>query len=140
MAICVSLHAQTGKTISIQLRDGRSGKLIAPSNFLLRVDRHDTVRNEWLKMNDDGTAAVTIPDDIKEISLQATYDSGMEYYVNCDAAKLGNQDRVIWYPVDMIMKTGVVTPNECGKPGYAAHPGEFVVFVRKRNVLDHPHD
>jgi len=140
MAVCVSLCAQTENTISIQLRDGRSGKLIAPSNFLLRVDRHETISNEWLTMSDDGTATVTIPDGVKEISLQATYDSGMEYYVNCDTSRQGNQNRVIWYPVDMILKAGVVTPNECGKASFTAHPGEFVFFVRKRGALDPGHD
>jgi len=138
-AVCASLYAQNGKTISIQLRDGRSGKRITPSNFLLRVDRHDTVRNEWVVINDDGTASVTIPGDVKELSLQATYDSGMETYVNCDIAKQTDKERVIWYPVDMIMKAGVVAPNECGKTGATAQPGEFIFFAKKRSALDPLH-
>ena len=139
ITLCAPLCAQTEKTISIQLRDGRSGKLITPSNFLLRVDRHETVHNEWVTINDDGTASVTIPDEVKELSLQATYDSGMETYVNCDIVKQTDKERVIWYPVDMIMKGGLVTPNECGKANYAAHPGEFVFFAKKRSALDPLH-
>jgi hypothetical protein len=141
IAVCAALHGQTGTTISVQLRDGKTGKRITPSNFLLRVDHHETIRNEWVKINDDGTVSVTVPDDAKEISLQATYGSGMDYYVNCDAAKLSDKEREIWYPIDVIMKAGVVAPNECGRTDYTAKkPGEFIFFVRKRNALDPLHD
>jgi len=140
MAVCGLLSAQTGTTtISIELRDGKTGRHITPSNFLLRVNHNETVRNEWVTINDDGTANATIPEDVKELSLQATYGSGMDYYVNCDAAKQSDKDREIWYPVDMILKSGVVAPNECGKTEYTARPGEFVFYVRKRGVLDPLH-
>jgi hypothetical protein len=140
LALCLSLHAQNTRNFSVVLRDGRTGKLITPSNFLLRVDHHDTVRNEWVKINDDGTVIVTIPGDVKEISLQATYSSGMDYYVDCDAAKQTDKERTIWYPVDQIMTTGIVAPNECSKTDYPTQPGEFVFFVRKRSALDPLHN
>ena len=140
IGICALLHAQNTRSISVQLRDGRTGKHIAPSNFLLRVDHHDTVRNEWVTINDDGTVIVSVPGDVKEISLQATYGSGMDYYVDCDAAKQSDKERTIWYPVDQIIKNGVTAPNECGKTDYTAKPGEFIFFVRKRTVLDPLHD
>lgn len=139
-AICISLHAQTGKTISVQLRDGKTGKLITPSNFLLRIDHHDAVHNEWVKINDDGTVQVTVPDDAKEISLQATYNEGMDYYVNCDAAKQADKERELWYPIAVIMKSGAVAPNECGRSQYSAQAGQFIFFVRKRGALDQLHD
>jgi hypothetical protein len=136
IAVCACLHAQDVKTISVRLRDGRTGLPITPSNFLLRADHHDTIQNEWVKINDDGTTVLTVPGDVKEISLQATYESGMDTYINCDAAKQNDKERHIWYPIAVIMKAGVVAPNECGKTDYPAHPGEFVFFVRKRNALD----
>jgi hypothetical protein len=139
-AVCIMLHAQTGKTITVELRDGRSGKIVIPSNFLLRVDHNETVHNEWVKFHDDGTITVTVPDETKDISLQATYGEGMDYFVNCDAAKQSDKEREIWYPIGVILQTGVVAPDECGKTDYTAKPGEFVFFVRKRNALDPIHD
>ena len=136
IAVCACLHAQDSRTITVRLRDGRTGLPITPSNFLLRVDHHDTIQNEWVKINDDGTTVLTVPGDVKEISLQATYASGMDTYINCDAARQNDKERQIWYPIAVIMKAGVVAPDECGKTDYTAHPGEFVFFVRKRNALD----
>ncbi|MGA3031959.1 MAG: hypothetical protein ABSD70_01670 [Terracidiphilus sp.] len=136
MAICASLHAQDAKLITVQLRDGKSGAPITPSNFLLRVDHFETVHNEWVKIYDNGTVLIRVPDDAKALSLQATYDSGMSTYINCDAAKQNNKEKQNWYPIDLILKAGVVAPNECGKTQYSAKPGEFIFFVRKRNALD----
>jgi hypothetical protein len=129
--LCVCLHAQAGNTISIKLLDGRSGQPIVPSNYLVRVDHHDAVHNEWLKINDDGSAEVTVPADAAVLSLQATYDSSMEIYTNCDGAKEKVKDTLQWYAISDIMKTGTVTPDECGKTRVKAKPGEFVFFVRK---------
>ncbi len=42
---------------------------VTPSNFLLRVDHHDTFHNDWVKINDDGTVTVTVPDDAKRFGL-----------------------------------------------------------------------
>jgi hypothetical protein len=140
IAVCASLHAQTGKTITVHLRDGRTGMPITPSNFLLRIDHHDEIHNEWVKIADDGTVTVNVPDDAKDISLQATYDQGMDTYINCDIARQSDKERVIWYPIEVIMKSGVVAPNECSKTEYPAKPGEFVFFVRKRNALDRIHN
>lgn len=134
--VCAGLHAQDYQLISITLRDGRTGKKITPSNFLLRVDHFETVKSEWVKIYDDGSVFIRVPLDAKQISLQATYDEGMSTYINCDAAKQSDPEREIWYPVDIIMKSGVVAPNECSKTEYTAKPGEFVFFVRKRSALD----
>src|ERR1700683_4801202 len=114
-AICASLHAQDYNLITVTLRDGRTGKKITPSNFLLRVDHFETVHGEWVKIYDDGTVAIRVPPEAKAISLQATYESGMDTYINCDAAKPNDPEREIWYPVEVIMKAGVVAPNECSK-------------------------
>lgn len=136
LAVCTCLHAQDYNLITVILRDGRTGKIVTPSNFLLRVDHFETVHTEWVKIYDNGTVSIRVPPDAKVISLQATYDSGMDTYINCDASKQNDPEREIWYPVDAIMKTGVLAPNECSKTEYTAKPGEFVFFVRKRSVLD----
>jgi hypothetical protein len=140
VALCTCVHAQDARTISVRLRDGKTGMPITPSNFLLRADHHDTIQNEWVKINDDGTTVLTVPAGVKEISLQATYEEGMDTYINCDVAKQSDRERVLWYSVEAIMKTGVVTPNECSKTDYPVHPGEFVFFVRKRNAFDRVHN
>ena len=135
-ALCAGLHAQTGKTISIRLLDGKTGLPLKASNYLVLIDHHDTVYNEWVKINDDGSVIVTLPADATEFSVKATYDMSMETYINCDAAKETDKERNIWYPVSIILKAGVVAPDECGKTDFDAKPGEFVFFVRKRDWRD----
>jgi hypothetical protein len=139
-AVCFSLHAQTGQTITIEVRDGKSGKPVQPSNLLPRIDHKETVHNEWVTFHDDNTITITVPDDAKEISLQAIYgDDGTDYYVNCDAAKQSDKEREIWYPISQIIEKGIVAPDECGKTEYTAKPGHFLFFVRKRNAIDPLH-
>ncbi len=135
-AICVSLQAQTVKTISIRLLDGKTGLPITPSNILPKVDHHNIEHNEWVQLNDDGTMIVTVPADAKELSVKATYNEAIDTYINCDAAKETDRERDIWYPISDILKSGVVAPNECSKTNYTAKPGEFVFFVRKRDWRD----
>ncbi len=136
LAICLPLHAQDAKTISVKLRDGKTGLPVKADNFLVRVDHHDTILNEAVQMNDDGTVIVTVSADAKEISFKATYNGSMDTYINCDAAKQSDKERDIWYPIATILQSGVVAPNECGKTDYTAKPGEFVFFVRKRDWRD----
>jgi hypothetical protein len=139
-AFCACLHAQTANTISVRVLDGKTGLPVKASNFLVRVDHRDTVHNEWVKINDDGTVVVTLPAEAKELSVKATYDMGMTTYINCDAAKETDKERNIWYPVSLILRNGVVAPDECGKTDFEAKPGEFVFFVRKRDWHDRLED
>ena len=131
--MCAGLQAQSQNVIHIRLLDGKTGQPIAATNFLVRVDHHDTNHNEWVHLYDDGTVTVALPAATKVVALKATYEMGMATYINCDAAKETDKERDVWYPVDDIMKRGVVAPNECSKTEYTAKPGEFVFFVRKRN-------
>jgi len=138
--LSASLIAQPANTISITLRDGRTGLPVKASNFLVRVDRNDTVHNEWVKINDDGSVIVTLPADAREFSVKATYNAGMDTYINCDAAKENDKERNIWYAISDILKSGVVAPDECAKTNFHARPGEFIFFVRKREWRDRPED
>lgn len=135
-ALCAMAHAQTDHVIHIRLLDGKTGKPVDASNFLVKVDHHDTVHNEWVHISDDGSVTVTLPADAQQIAVKATYDMGMDTYINCDAAKQKDKERDIWYPIPVIMKSGAVAPNECSKTEYTANPGEFVFFVRKRDWRD----
>jgi hypothetical protein len=136
VAFCAALHAQTENTIHIRLLDGKTGLPVKASNYLVRIDHHDTAHNEWTHINDDGTVLVTLPPDAREIAVKATYDMSMQTYINCDVAKESDKERDIWYPLALILKSGVVAPNECSQTHYTAKPGEFVFFVRKRNWLE----
>jgi hypothetical protein len=136
VAFCASLHAQTENTIHIRMLDGKTGQPAKASNYLVRIDRHDTAHNEWVHMNDDGTVIVTLPPDAREISVKATYNMSMDTYINCDIAKESDKERDIWYPIAQILKSGLVAPNECSQTHYTAKPGEFVFFVRKRTWLE----
>lgn len=132
VALGASLHAQTENTIHLRLLDGKTGLPVKASNFLVRIDHHETVHNEWVRMNDDGTVIVTLPSGAQLVAVKATYDMSTETYINCDAAKETDKERDIWYSVSQILQSGVVAPNECSQTHYTAKPGEFVFFVRKR--------
>jgi hypothetical protein len=134
--LCAGLHAQTENTIRVRLLDGKTGLPVKASNYLVRIDRHDTVHNEWVHMNDDETVTVTLPSDAHEIAVKATYNLGMDTYVNCEIAKESDKERDIWYSITQIVKSGAVAPNECSLTHYTAKPGEFVFFVRKRTWLE----
>ena len=131
--LCAGLHAQSENTIHIRLLDGKTGLPVKASNYLVRIDHHDTAHNEWVKINDDGTVDVTLPSDARELAVKATYDMSTETYINCEIAKESDKQRDTWYPIAQILKTGVVAPNECSQTHYTAKPGEFVFFVRKLN-------
>ncbi len=135
-ALCFALNAQTAQTISIRLLDGRTGLPVKASNFLVRVDHQDTLHPEWVKINDDGTVAVTLPADAKEISVKATYGMGMDTFIDCDADKESDKERNIWYPIATILNAGIVARDECAKTDFKAKPGEFIFFVRKRSWHD----
>jgi hypothetical protein len=140
IAACGSLIAQSGKKITIRVVDGRTGEAITPDNLQVRIKGHDSINANWVKQKDDGSSEVTIPDSATAISLRATYDNSMAYYVNCDVAKQKDTTSESWYPVADILSGGIKMPNECSKPkdaeklsGVEVKPGEFVLFVRKQN-------
>ena len=146
-AFCGSVYAQTEKTVTVRMLDGRTGKLIATSGFLVRVNHEKTVHADWVSQNEDGTGKLTVPQDATELSIRATYDSTTLIYANCDADKdRGSSDRAPsldrLYKVSDILALGVVAPNGCGekkvpeKLQVVAKPGEFVFFVRKLNARE----
>jgi hypothetical protein len=130
--LLAGLHAQTENTIHIRLLDGKTGLPLKASNYLVRIDHHDTPHNDWVHMDDDGSVTVTLPSDAREIAIKATYDFSTQTFINCDAAKETDKERDLWYPLAQILQSGVVAPNECSLTHYTAKPGEFVFFVRKR--------
>jgi hypothetical protein len=143
-ALCGSLCSQTGKTITVRMLNGRTGKLISPSNYLVRVDHEQTVHANWVVQNEDGTGKLTVPSGATVFTIQATYDGATSYYVGCDAVKDHGAsddgpslDR--WYKTADILVTGVVARNDCAgeklpeKLQVFAKPGEFVFFVRRQN-------
>jgi hypothetical protein len=131
--------------------DGKSGKLIATSNFLVRIDHQQTVHGNWVVKNENGTGKLTVPGDATLLSVHATYDSAYSVYANCDVNKDSGSsvqgpalDR--WYQISDILATGVMAPNNCvGKkasnhPQVFAIPGEFVFYVRRLNMMEQFHE
>lgn len=138
---CGSLLAQAQKTITLRMIDGKSGKLIATSDFLVRIDHQETVHANWVTMNEDGTGKLVLPGDASLLSIHASYDSSTSLYVNCDTNKeykASHQGTVpdLWYSLSEILAKGIVAPNDCignkvpDKLQFFAKPGEFVFFVR----------
>ncbi len=119
--------------------DGKTGKPIVPSNFIVRLDHLNAVHNEMLKLGDDGIGTITVPPGASFLSIQGTYNGSTDIYINCDAGMEKDTHALHWYAVPEILSTGVVAPNECykGKYAEATHtdpkPGQFVLFVRANN-------
>lgn len=150
-AFCGVLYAQAPKTITLRMIDGKSGKLIATTDFLVRVDHQETIHANWVTLNDDGTGKLTVPDDASLLSIHASYDGATSLFVNCDSnndTKGMNPGYVVdrWYSVSDILTKGVVAPNDCigkkvpEKLQLFAKPGEFVFFVRRMNVREEYRD
>lgn len=146
-ALSVSLPAQSEKTVTLRMLDGKTGVLIASSNFLVRVNHLEAVHADWVKQNEDGSGNLPLPAHADVLSVHATYESATQVYVNCDADKdHGSADHSPatdkWYSVQTILTSGVVAPNDCvGKKvpdrlQVIARPGEFVFFVRKLNARE----
>jgi hypothetical protein len=140
-AFCLSISAQTEKTITVRMLDSRTGLLIASSNYLVRINHQQEDHGNWIVKNEDGSGNLTPPPDAELVSIHATYESATLIYANCDADKdrgsaehAPSQDR--WYPVATILSSGIVAPNNCigkkvpEKLQVIAKPGEFVFFVR----------
>lgn len=131
--------AHSQQKIVIRVLDGKTGDKIHPDNLEARVNRLEATHVEWVKLNDDGTVGLQLPDNATALSVRATYANSVEYYVNCDMAKQKDTAAETWYPVKDIVTDGLVIPNDCVKPKDAgkvkadAKPGELVLFVRKRN-------
>jgi len=60
-AFCVHLHAQTTPTITILMLDGKTGKPIVPSNFIVRFDHRNEVHNDSVVIDDEGVARALVP-------------------------------------------------------------------------------
>jgi hypothetical protein len=122
--------------------DSKTGKLIVASNYLVRINHDQTVHANWVAQNDDGSGKLTLPRTAALLSIQGTYDTAEQIYLNCDAA--GEKDKTgdHWYDLATILATGIAAPNGCVKPREAAKlkitvkPGEFIFFVRKRSMFE----
>jgi hypothetical protein len=145
-AFCGHLHAQTTPTITILMLDGKTGKPIVPSNFIVRFDHRNEVHNDSVVIDDEGVARALVPAGAKYLSVQGTFNNSMEIYVNCDAAMEKDVSTLHWYSVPDILASGVAMPNECYKGKFAEatrinpKPGMFVFFVRKNNWHEMPPD
>jgi hypothetical protein len=144
IALCSAGYAESTKTITLKVFDGKTGKAVVPTGYQVRVDHQDGLHNDWVKPNEDGTAALTIPDGTHEIALHLAYDDSMEIYVGCDAEK--NTFGDVWYLVPQVLEKGFVAANGCGKNKAndkyktTAAPGQLILFVRERNWKERASD
>ena len=137
----VALHAaDLTKTIIIKVFDGKTLKPVVPTGFQVRVDHQTMLHPDWVKANEDGTAELSVPADTHEIALHLAYNNSMDIYINCDKDKNAFGD--VWYLVPQIMEKGIVTANGCAKPKVnekfktTAIPGELIMFVREKNMIE----
>jgi hypothetical protein len=143
-AICGALHAQNTKFITLKVFDGKTGHPVMATGFQVRADHLKEIHVDWVKQNDDGSAELTIPSDVHEVSIRFAYDNSMDTYVNCDAQK--NTFGEVWYLVPQIMSEGMVMANGCGhtkvndKYKTTALPGELILFVREKNWFERGKD
>ena len=139
IAACSALPAQTEKLITVRVVDGKTGLAVIPDNIEVRIKKNGSTHADWVKQKEDGSAEIKVPDGATAISFRATYDSSMDYYVNCDVARQKDTTGESWYPIPDILSGGIKIPNECVKDKVAdkitvdVKPGEIVLFVRKKN-------
>ncbi len=142
--LCV-LPAQ--QTITLRMLDSKTGRLIATTDYLVRINHQEEAHVNWVVQNENGSGKLTLPAEATAISVHAEYDSTMSTYMNCDADKnKGSAESAagtdLWYSVADILAKGVIAPNGCvGKKvperlQVTVKPGEFVFFVRKMNALE----
>jgi regulator of extracellular matrix RemA (YlzA/DUF370 family) len=135
------------KVITLRMIDGRNGKSIATSDFIVRINHETTPHNNWIEEREDGTARVTLPANAETISIHATYDRTTQTYINCDSSTAHSSSQQPppldhWYFVADILANGIVAPNACigkkipDKLQIVARPGEFIFFVRKLNAKE----
>jgi hypothetical protein len=142
VAASATLCAQTAKTFTVRVVDGKTGTAVIPDNIQVHINYLQATHVEWVKLADDGTAVVTVPSAATTVSVRATYENGMEYYINCDVAHQRDSSRETWYPLADVLAQGLAIPNECAKSKSAgdlkieAKPGEFILLVRKHNLRD----
>lgn len=131
-----------GTVITIRMFDARTARPIMPSNLLVRLDHNDDIRSQTLHIDDQGVGTVTVPSSAAFLSVQGTFNDGMEIFINCDAGMERNSSALHWYAIADILSTGVIAPNECYKGKYERNPrvplrpGEFDFFVRKTSMKD----
>src|ERR1700758_5609227 len=104
------LLAQTEKTITIRVLDGRTGAAVTPDNIQVRLKSQQSIHADWIKQNDDGTTKMKVPEGAAAISPRATYETSMSFYVNCDVARLKDTTVQSWYPIVDILSGGIKTP------------------------------
>jgi hypothetical protein len=138
-AAAMTAWAQTARLITIEVRDGKTGAAITPSNVQVRFNRQPEIKGNWVDQKDDGTIEVNVPAAAKVIAVRVTYDDSTEYFVNCDVAKQKNIAADSWYPISDILASGLAIPNDCVRPKDVdkvkpdLKPGKLVLFVRKHN-------
>ena len=131
--------AQSGKIITVRIVDGKTGKSITPDNLRARFKAGGIVNADWVKPNDDGSMNIRVPEGATSVSLRATYENSTAYYVNCDVSRQKDTTSESWYPIADILSGGIKSPDECVKDKDAdkikvdVNPGEFILFVRKKN-------
>ncbi|HUX45985.1 MAG TPA: hypothetical protein VMV57_14645 [Terracidiphilus sp.] len=136
------LHAQATRTFTVRVLDGKTGKILAPSNLMVRVDKQPPIHADWVRQNEDATALVTLPASAKWVSVEAAYDESMEIYMHCDVAPEDYPGERLWYSVAKILASGVAATDGCAKPEKAdawkpvAKPGVLIFFVRERKHGD----
>ena len=138
----IRAQAAKPKTFTVRVFDGRTGTKVVPDNIQVRINHQSTAPVEWVKLADDGSAVITLPASATVLSVHATYDNGIEYYVNCDVARQRDNSQDTWYPLADVLTQGLAIPNECGRAHSASDlkievkPGEFVLLVRRHNFRD----
>jgi hypothetical protein len=147
LAVCAGLlAAQSQRSITIRMLDGKTGHLIKASNYLVRIDRQSAVHANWVTQAEDAPGKLTLPPEAKLVLIQGTYESAMQLYVNCDAAGEKGTPPEHWYEIVQILSTGLTARNGCAKPReaakiqVAAKPGEFIFYVRRMNPWEEAKD
>ena len=71
-ALCGTLVAQSDRTITLRMIDGRTGRPIQTQSYLVRVDHQDTIHADWAIVSEEGVGKLVVPRGPSLLSVRAT--------------------------------------------------------------------
>jgi hypothetical protein len=135
-----AIPAQTQKTITIRLFDGKSGLAIAPiagdAGINVPINQGNAGSHLTAHANKDGVWELSVTPDVETLQIDSPSGPDGWGYVSCDGRLYPTAQPI--YSVADILKSGIVSANHCNKKIAAplAKAGEIVLYVRRPNWME----
>lgn len=121
ISTCLFSAAGAAQSIIVQVLNGKTGKGIG--NAKVQISLGDDAHRQTLELTTNAQGEIQF-----EANRSSTFQVHQVGFATCGEQPIGSQARD--YPVDKILKTGLVTANECGRLIQEPRRGRLVFFVR----------